>query len=306
MAFLAEGPGAQLFMFLMGTSIALGRKKSNRQILKRACLLFGQAHLLNVVRLIIPYKLGLIPGKLLQDAGIARDNHRMRKLLLTGDILQCAAISYLLAALIYKRRSYVGFSMSLTFAIAVFSVKMWDRHCRYVIFNYALKLLTGKPPIAFFPALPWLTYTLAGLSWGYYLKRTEEKNLYRNTLLVGLLLKASGKLIRHYEPASLKATFYRLGPGGTLDHLGTVLLWLCLCRVAVKQAKWNRFFSLLTYLSKHITKIYFIQWILVLWLLPLFKYRRSELFRSLLSMMINTVLTIKANNLKMLRYGNNL
>lgn len=306
MAFLAEGPGAQLFMFLMGTSIALSRKKSAPKILKRSCYLLGQGLLLNVLRLIIPYKLGLIPEKLLQDAGIVPGNNRVRQLLLTGDILQCAAISYLITALLYRRRAFVGYSITLMLAVAIFSPKMWDRNVPYPMLNYVLKLFTGKPPAVFFPIFPWLTYTLAGLAWGHYLTTKQTKYLYRNSLLIGLILVSSGRLIRRYEPEQFKTTFYRLGPGGTFEHLGTVLLWLCLCDAAVKQVKWNRFFALLTRLSKHITKIYFIQWILVLWLLPLFKYRRSGLFRSLLCMIVNTVLTFQVNKLKMIHDGKNL
>lgn len=298
MGHLAEGPGAQLFMFLMGVSITLGKKKSKTHVLKRACLLMVQSFLLNYLRLVIPYKLKLLPEQLWEEAGIARNNKPIGKMLLLGDILPCAAISYLITGLLYQKRGSVRSSMLLALAMALGSPKVWDKHSNVPLIDYLLRVCTWRPPETFFPVFPWLTYALAGVAWGHYRQNIPEKKLYAYSSTAGLLLLVSGKIISHYEPARLKETFYRLGPGGTFEHLGIVLLWLCLCHEAVKRVKWNPFFNLLMKLSRHITPIYFIQWIIVLWLLPLFGYRKSGMFRSLVSMIMNTLLTIQVHKIK--------
>lgn len=306
LGFLAEGPGAQLFMFLMGTSIALGRKRRTRPIMAKATRLMAQGLLLNILRLIIPFKLGFFPEDMLQEAGLYSKEHRLRKMLLTGDILQCAAICYPITALIYRSKKPFLPALLSAASVIFFSQKAWDKPRGTFPGAYLLKLCTGKPPAVFFPVFPWLSYALTGLAWGILLRQQSVTKLYPFTALAGIILIASGKLLSKYESLPLRDDFYRLGPGGTLSHLGIVLLWLYLSKVVVKRLPWNRFLRLLVRLSKNITRIYILQWIVVLWLLPFFGYRKSGLIKSTASMILNTIITIHLTKSKTLCYAKNI
>lgn len=300
MAFLAEGPGAQLFLFLMGASLALGKRKSAVAVAQRATGLLARGFLLNLLRLVVPYKLGLLPEKLLEEAGIAPGHRRLVKLLTLGDILQCAAVSYPVAACLHHRRPDARGIMLLAACVALVSPKLGDRRLGHpAVARYFSILCTGKPPEVFFPVFPWLTYPLAGLAWAHYLETVPAGKLYPNTALAGVLLLASGTIISRGEPAYLKDSFYRLGTGGTCRHLGIVLLWLCLCHTITKRRSQQRFVRLLAILSRRITRIYTIQWMLVLWLIPVFGYRKRGLAGTAAGMLVNTLLAIHTAKLKL-------
>src|SRR5690349_21685201 len=88
LAFLAEGPGAQLFMFLLGFSIVLSKPKTARQIMTRMVGLFCMGYVLNVLRMVIPYSVGILPEALVHDYVVYRQTPMFVSLALTGDILQ--------------------------------------------------------------------------------------------------------------------------------------------------------------------------------------------------------------------------
>ena len=306
LGFLAEGPGAQLFMFLMGASIALGRKKGIRAILAKSTHLMAQGLLLNILRLIVPFKLGLFPNNMVQEAGFSSSKHRLQKMLLTGDILQCAALSYPITALIYRSRTPLIIALLSAASVIFLSKKAWDKPERNFPAAYLLRLCTGKPPAVFFPVLPWLSYPLAGLSWGILLGQQAARKHYTRSAWMGCILIATGHILNKLEPLPLKTSFYRLGPGGTLTHLGIVLLWLSLTHLMSKTIPWNAFFSLLVRLSKNITRIYTVQWIVVLWLLPFFGYRKSGLLKSIFSMILTTIITIRLTQSNTLSHEKNV
>lgn len=290
LAALAEGPGAQLFLFLMGLSLTLGRKKPPSRLLGRALQLLGEGLLLNALRLVLPYRLGWLPPALLRDLGIPPGRGASRRLLLLGDILPCAAAAYLTAGLLYRRRRYGMPAAVLAPLVAAASPAVWAlsrRHPRHAL----LSLLGGEPPRVFFPVFPWMAYALAGLAWGARLRSAPAQRLRLEALALGLVLLLAGHRLRRREPKAWNVSFYRLGPGGTLTHMGIVMLWWCLCMVGAARLQGSRPQRFLAALSRQITPVYRRQWLLVLWGLPLFGYRKAGLLKTLAGMLCATVLT---------------
>lgn len=290
LALLAEGPGAQLFLLLMGWSIPLSRPKSLAQILHRFVSLLGTAYVLNFLRLFLPVALKLIPLDYLRHIGIQQNDTGLLKILLMGDILQTAALSYFICSLIYKMPGFQFWSVTgCIFILALLPLIMnIDGNTGGVWMLTAL--IFGAPPLAYFPLFPWLIYPLMGLALGHYLQKGNGRGMSFRLCGWGLLLLGIGKVATCFEPLSWNASFYRLGTGGTLYHLGIVLVWLSFCLCVTVLISGHRFSRLLTWLSHKITAIYCVHWIVILWELPLLGYSKAGLFTSVLIIFSNTLL----------------
>ncbi len=156
LGFLAEGPGAQLFMFLMGAFIVLGRLKTIRQILKRTLIIVLMGYVLNIFKLVVPYYAGWIPAQFFRDNQFPVDRMLPLNLLLVGDILQFAAIAYLICALINKIRKPAIIIVILIVFVLIASPIIWEFSANGFVGTKALSLFNGAPPYVFFPVLPWL------------------------------------------------------------------------------------------------------------------------------------------------------
>ncbi|HAO07641.1 MAG TPA: hypothetical protein DCQ50_11755 [Chryseobacterium sp.] len=292
LGFLAEGPGAQSFMLLMGVFIVLGRPKTNKQIFSRSLIIFLMGYLLNLFKLVIPYYAGWIPEKFLTDNQFAVDAMLPLNLLLVGDILQFAAIAYLACSLINKVRKSAIVTIILIVFVLIASPVVWEFSANGFAGTKTLSLFNGSPPYVFFPVFPWLFYPLSGLLGARVMKKyssnTDVGVLFG---IAGWLLVLGGYYITQYEPNSWNLTFYRLGTGGTIMHGGIVLLWLALFIWLPLVIRNNFFFRLLSWVSKHITVIYLVQWVVIIWMLPLFGYNQLNILKSLLAVFTTSTIS---------------
>ncbi|MCH5599510.1 heparan-alpha-glucosaminide N-acetyltransferase domain-containing protein [Niabella ginsengisoli] len=291
LGFLSEGPGAQLFMFLMGLFIVTGRRKPARFLLKRALILLFTGYMLNLFKLVIPFYAGWIPPQFFIENGLIVSSHTPLQLLLVGDILQFAAIAYPLCAWIAQQNKFLLLAFIVMAIVLLISPVIWELKADAVLLKTPLLLLNGAPPLTFFPLFPWLFYPLMGLITGGLVKKYAVKLKGYQLLIAGITMLLSGWLLTNVEPVAWQQTFYRLGRGGTLMHGGIVLLWLALFLWLAKHFKQNHFFSLLDWLSRSITIIYLLQWVVVFWMLPLFGYNRLSLLSSLTALLITSVVS---------------
>jgi hypothetical protein len=288
LGFLAEGPGAQLFMYLMGVFIVLGRPKPISQILHRSCLLMFTGYLLNLVRFTLPFHMGIIPQKYLTDNGITVDASTGIQLLVVGDILQFASIAYLVCSLIYLMKiAYKGILVLLTLILLI-TPYAWNVHFNNEYLHQMVALFNGQPPFAFFPVFPWLIYPLLGLVMGHLYRREDLKHLLKRHIITGSGLMLTGYLVTLAEPTSWNTHFYRAGPGATLLHSGFVLVWIALFLLLANLIKRLPGTLLMQYLSRHITIIYIAQWIIILWLFPVFGYNRLDLAGSVKAIILTS------------------
>ncbi|MGB8193501.1 MAG: heparan-alpha-glucosaminide N-acetyltransferase domain-containing protein [Chitinophagaceae bacterium] len=288
--FLAEGPGAPLFMMVMGISFVLSRKTSVSERLRRAALLLLLAYVLNFLKFLVPLAAGGIPQQLLADFGIPPGSAATWHFLLLGDILQLAAIALTVLTLLHCLRNYHYWAMAIAFIILIVTPFLWQVNSANPVLNYIFDLLWGFNSRVYFPAFPWLVYPLTGMAAGYYLQTSP--GFFAKARNIGLLLIGTGLIISSFDPAWHWGDFYRTAQGGTLYYIGFVLLWLYLCHLAVKLLPDNSFFTLLTRLSRHITRIYLIQWVLVFWLIGLIGYRQLNIIASLVCIVLITSLVI--------------
>lgn len=271
--FLAEGPGATLFMLLMGVSFVLSSRINKRTVLERAFYLLLAAYQLNFFKFIIPLLAGTLPDNLLQELGLPNDPSSALFFFLLGDILHFASISLPILFLVYQLKHYAYWSVFIAIAIMLLSPYVWDVKTEFVFVDWLLQLTGGQPPTVFFPLFPWLVYPLIGMSLGYFLKHHEVHYILRKAGVVGtaLLIFSLGL------PTTTGSSFYRTKYPDTLFHLGFVLLWLAIIYWLARKFKINLFSKLLMFCSKHITTIYIIQWVAIFWCLAFTGYQQLNL-----------------------------
>lgn len=291
LGFLAEGPGAELFMFLMGVFIALGRPKSARQIFMRSIIIMIAGYLLNLARFTIPYYLGIIPVAYLKDNGISIGPSTASHLLLVGDILQFASIAYFICAISNHYKVHLSVNIFVVLLILYISPYTWQISFGNQLAHRLTGLLNATPPIAFFPVFPWLCYPLAGLIIAQVYIQFTYTRIIRIHFLAGISLILFGYLLEQTEPMEWRSSFYRPGRGGTLWHTGVVIFWIAMFIMLSKAIKNSKAFSILQYLSKHITVIYITQWIIILWMFPIFGYNNLRFAETLGAIIITSLLS---------------
>jgi surface polysaccharide O-acyltransferase-like enzyme len=279
-AFIAEGPGAPLFMVLMGISFALKEKYRFLDVLKKVAFILLAGYGLNLIKFVIPYAGGWMPLGLQNDLQVP-DRGGAWTLLGLGDILQFAGPALLVLYGVTRFRFYGCIAGALAISIAWMSPLAWDAHSHQPTLDYVLQLATGKPPRTFFPLFPWLAYPLVGLAIGRVLKH-DGPACFRYAGGWGLALIGIGVIFDFLYPNIPETTFYRTYPVDTACHIGIVLLALYSWDLLYRYIKPNHFLRVLTYSSKHITQIYLIQWILISALLPVWGYQHLGLGATML------------------------
>ena len=270
-AFIAEGPGAPLFMVLMGISFALKEKHRFSNVAKKAALLLLAGYGLNLIKFVIPYIGGWMPSGLQHDLQV-QSTGGVWTLLGLGDILQFAGPALLILYGVTRFRFYACIAGALAISIAWMSPLVWDSRSASPLLNYLLQLATGQPPRIFFPFFPWAVYPLVGLAIGCVLKR-EGPSCFSICGQWGIVLLAISMIFDWLYPNMPPTTFYRTYPVDTVCHIGIVLLALYAWDLLYRYVRPNLFFRVLTYSSKNITQIYLIQWVLIGLFLPFVGYQ---------------------------------
>jgi uncharacterized membrane protein len=292
MAFIAEGPGAQLFMMLMGVFFALSPQRGFLSICKRAFYLLVAAYLLNIFKFVIPNFFGWLPNALLSDLNMDAGGHNLLSLLLIGDILHFAAIATIVLYILSKLPNARFMAIALATIMGIFSPTIWDIHSSHPVINYLLELAGGQAPQIFFPLFPWLVYPLIGFSLGNCMKNASHlRSAFWLCRDLGWILILGGEIARIIFPNYPDSSFYRTYPFDTMIHIGIVLITLNSWQWIHENVKPNHFFDLLTYMSRNITAIYLVQWVIICWLLPFFGYHQLGFLKTLCAIALTSSLT---------------
>lgn len=126
--FLAEGPGAQLFMILMGVSFIFSSRTNFSEILKRAAIILAAGYALNFLKFVLPLWFNLFPDTILIDLQVGNKAPGWIFVFLTGDILQFAGIALLLLFLIRRLPYYHWCSLGLALTVCFISPFLYDLH----------------------------------------------------------------------------------------------------------------------------------------------------------------------------------
>lgn len=292
LAFIAEGPGAQLFMLVMGIGVTFSSYVNKQSVFKRTFYFLFAAYILNFLKFIIPLLFGCMPQNLLQELQLHNDQMAIPFFILLGDILHFTAISYPILFLVYRLKYYPFWSLVFAIASMILSPLLWDMKIGFGLGDYFLQLVGGHPPYVFFPVFPWLAYPLIGLSLGYFMKEYDITFILKKAGWVGAIVMFVSCLFPATETQTEWLPFYRTKPADTLFHSGFVLTWVALVHWLSQKIRNNYFFLLLTFCSKNITSIYIIQWVVICWGMAYAGYLVQDFRSTFLFMGGITVLTL--------------
>lgn len=281
--FIAEWPGAQLFLLIMGINFMRSRKAKFILVYARCMMLFALGYLLNILKFYLPSQLNWLPENFIND--VLPTNYPS---ILIGDILHLAAISLPVMYLIRKSGKPIMIAAMLFVLILATS-----QFINYSYHGISLKahislLFVGKPPFTYFPFLPWFAYILAGMIIGESLMKNRSHFVWiliplgMYMMLAGKLSTLIGESVSFYKPTALQ----------TVQHSGFVLFWIGCWSILEKKISKSTLGTLLSFCSRNITLIYFIQWPMILMLMPVFGYQSVALLPCFTLAIACTLLTV--------------
>lgn len=277
------GISAPVFMFLMGLFFGFKKEKSIKYGLTRGVKLIGLGYVLNIFRFVIPFSIGtelmLIDYPVLFE-GFPSPIWEIFFL----DILQFAGLALIILTLIKKycreKESYSFIIAMLAIFLALFS--------SFFITNSPLDFFLGyfwSNSYSGFPLFPTLFYPMIGLIIGQRLRKRDflKNNIIEKVQFHALILTLIGILTAGFVVYFLISIFIvQIEMSITLELTERVFLTPCLMllffllifplfNIIVSERAKNPIFNYIYFLSKHITVIYIIQWILIGWSILIFK-----------------------------------
>ena len=266
--FLGQAPAAPVFMFLMGVGITFARTPKPTYFLKRGIEIFLLGYVLNFLRGSLPLWVALRLGHVtLEEAA----PYTPLSELLVSDIFQFAGIALPLCGLVYCRRVHPYVILAVAVMIAFLSPVLWGFEFGVPGVDWVLSLLWGDGKDIYFPVFPWIAYPLFGVALGMFAQDRELAfGKIRHFLWWGVGLIILGLALRGAFPALGSERYARSGPGTILWMCGFVLVWLRMCAWLVQKMRPQALLDLLYLWSEHVTRFYFIHWVLVGWGIGLF------------------------------------
>ena len=272
------GPfGSPVFIFAMGVGLQYSRFKTPEYLFKRGLFVGLQGILLNVFRYLIPSLVGYaITGN--YDKYIPRLPYRF----FGNDILQFACLAMLLMALfLYLKLSpYIIFVIGLVLNVATMLINNHD------FGNMPINIFLGhfigvEDPAGWvnsdFPVLTWFLMYAAGSLFGHILRRVKDKNK-----LYLMISPISALIVIPVLYLECVKEFGMMGGEGwnVFYHMNTLEMFVCILTCFMVLGVYQlmdpivpeKVTHIVEFVSKEITNIYVLQWILVWWIANVFIY----------------------------------
>lgn len=278
-----DWPSASVFVFVMGGLIVQASKGSLSAGLKRALGLFLLGYLLNFMRSSLPMWLSIQMGLVTYEQ---LGKYTPTSEFFVGDIFQFAGFAYAFCITIRHYLPDARYWLAAAVLIMFGSPYLWDLSVDWGASNEFFKLLWGDTSQgAVFPFFPWVTYCLAGMCFGQWLKRSKDHHgVFNKALLLAVVLMAIGAAIIWTNPEFHAPHHLRAGPGLLITISGYVLLWMFICQQVVVRVPPGRFLDTFYFWGKNVTAFYIIHWLLIGWGHMLVGANRLDTTSTLLSM----------------------
>lgn len=296
------GRGTALFLVVMGISFIQSTKQRFFDVIKRGIYLLGVGYLLNIAKFLIPeFFFGGLPDAYLNAYGLKSQSIEAVLFFLgLGDILQLAGLSLLILAVINQFIKNKWYYLIIALSIVVVSKELSGFRVGVFGLDYCLDLFFSDKYNVYFPVFPWSAFILTGVFLGKKLKESDssEEFFFNEIAKIGVLLFLIGLGLIFINKKYHFGDYYHLGPGGTITLLGIMIICLWISNRILKFINPNsKLFLGISYLSKNITKLYVIQWILINWGMFLFGFWGCNEKEILLLIPFIFLLTIGVNEL---------
>ncbi len=255
---------APVFLFLMGANIANSRNFEPYKIFIRGLKLILLGYCLSALRFFLPIIL-------CQYLGINLDlEHIIYGLkpieyLLEVDILQVAGLSLLVIAFLKWKKVKYDYYLILAFFVILISPLLDQITFSTASLTYLFDPLLGRAPYVLFPFFPWFFYSLVGVYFGNLLLKVKDKKYFYKNIFVKLLpLIILGIFFSAMSNDFSPASFYHHNFGASLLFISLVIYWLAFIYLNYQNLS-IKIIRPLVFLSKNVTVIYIIQWLIIAW-----------------------------------------
>lgn len=261
---LGTAPAAPVFMVAMGFLFGSGPPGVGKGV-SRGVKLFLLGYVLNFLRFTVPLLLAETAATPAEATALTEELGDPWEALLTVDILQLAGLSLVILALlrpVLRDPRLVALLALVVFAVAP---PLWGSAGGRIA-----DPLWGQGELVAFPLFPWLGYPFLGLAFAQVARRAPgERRVMLRTAVSAAFAAAAGLLLVLTVPFS--GTVFAFGDyfhSGLPVHLaivGFVFLWLpALWRLTTRLPD-NAVFHYFTSLSRSLTPVYIIQWVVIGW-----------------------------------------
>ena len=295
------GPlSATVFMFAMGVGVAHKNSQSTRDGALRGLRIMLISYMLNICRFLIPYLIGYgITG----DTGKYIDPLLYK--VLCNDVLLFAGMALVLIALFRKMKLKDWQMAAIAFAASAAGTMLNGVDVNNALGNILLGYLIGTEDAAgmvmsYFPLLNWLVFPVSGYIFGKRLLRLKDKNLFYGILSaicvpVATIYYAVGIVYERGMFGEGQNCYYHLQFSDALGALLSTIGVLGICHFLIRYLpEWVS--SLSQKISRNITSIYCIHWVLVVYItnLGLYIWRGTQVLPVWQTLLLGAAIEIAA------------
>ncbi len=253
---LGGAPAAPVFLFIMGIFLGRPGRKVGRGI-RRGLKLIALGYLLNLLRSTVP---SLVAGPEITSATVPASPLVS---FWAVDILQMAGLSFVLLTLLRRYLPFRWVWAILAAAVAFVSPLLWHWGGPFGVYA-----LWGNRGDVFFPLFPWVAYPLAGMVYSPRFLAAEDRGraVKRSAMIGALFFAVGGATFFLPRMGGFDIGRYcRSGPAAQLATVGFVLVWLSFSRLLARRWADSAVLRLLSFWSRNVTAVYFVQWVLFGW-----------------------------------------
>lgn len=271
------GPfSAPMYMFVMGIGMYYTKRHSPEEHFRRGVKLFLLAYVLNIFRFLIPYAAGYaITG----DYAVYMEPLMYK--VLGNDILTFAGLSMMVMAVFIKLRFSNILMLAIATVMCACGTLLNGVDAGNPLGNIFLGYLVSTEDAAgmvlsYYPILNWMMFPVSGYVFGHVLKRVKDKDLFYLTFSMPAIAAASVYFaVGIYKEAGMfgegQNCYYHMIFSDVLASLcitvGMIGVYYFILKIL---PAWM--FRIALHISENITKVYFIHWILVSFIVNLFMY----------------------------------
>ena len=265
--FLGSPPAAPVFMLALGVGVVYSKKNSAEDLATRGCRMFVMSYIYNLLVYALPHIILFFTDKDTEHLATAIEEFS------NVDILQFASLAFLTFAFIKKLKwgtpQIIVYTVMVSLAgeFAVNNISIPEGGAAYV-----LGLFWGSCEASFFPYASWIIFPMAGYIFGMKLSECKDKQAFYLGILkcfapiyVVMMINAAdagidfGQLTGEYQ-----TSYYHLGLYGGVCLTAFALAWFAICYFVSKIIP-EGIMDYLKNLSRNITKIYVLQYILIIY-----------------------------------------
>ena len=261
--FLGGPPAEPVFLFCIGIGMIYSKHNSPLDYVKSGLKLLLAGYLLNFFRQTLPQFIGIM-------IGVGEGLDPIGGLFMV-DIFQFAGMAFLTVALMKKAKISTFTICAIAFLIQ--AAVIWTTKINFEpgIIQSLLGLIIPSGTFTPFPLTLWFVFPAAGMLFGEYLQKCEDKKeMYTKLLAISLVIFASLTSSCLYFGIDIRNMFvlyedlyYHTSMIGTLWTMCIVMSLLAISYLVLRKLEGTKVGTFVRYCSTNFNTIYFIQWLVI-------------------------------------------